>query len=183
MASLVKSKERVSEHGEVFTPSHIVLDMIALIPDSVWSDKSHVCLEPTCGNGNFVVEIIKKKISCGLTVEEACNTTFGMDIQADNILECRHRILEVCKQYETDSVKFFNLACIVVNNFFVVKDSLSYMATGKFQSKKFFDKDPTNISNDVGLKKFFKNTNAPQILTRTEKESIIKTTTEFLKKV
>ena len=90
---LTKSKERVSEFGEVFTPEHIVLDMIKLIPDNNWCDKSFIVLEPTCGNGNFVVEVIQKKIDSGLTLYDALNTTFGMDIMHDNIQECIDRIL------------------------------------------------------------------------------------------
>ena len=120
MSDLIKSKERVSEHGEVFTPEHIVLEMIALIADSIWSDKEYICLEPTCGNGNFVVEVIKKKIACGLSIFQAVNTTFGMDIMEDNIFECRERVLRICLDYEDDSKTLFRLSCIIVNNIFQV---------------------------------------------------------------
>jgi len=47
--TLTRSKERVSQLGEVFTPKHIVEDMHKLIPDESWSDPSMIYLEPTCG--------------------------------------------------------------------------------------------------------------------------------------
>ena len=66
--------------------------MLALVPDDVWNDPTKTFLEPSCGNGNFVVAIIQKKINHGSTVEQAIRTTFGVDILLDNIMECRSRI-------------------------------------------------------------------------------------------
>ena len=179
---LIKTKERVSEHGEVFTPNHIVLEMISLIDDSTWSDKEYIALEPTCGNGNFVVEIIKKKISCGLTIYQAVNTTFGMDIQDDNIFECRVRVLKICMDYENDSKKLFELSCLIVNNFFVVNDSLSFIQDKKWEDKKFFSEDPTIKFVETGLKKHFKKPTTLQTLSTNEQLEIKNQTKIFLKK-
>jgi len=92
--TLIKSKDRVRDHGEVFTPGHIVDEMIALIPDSIWSDPERTTLEPTCGNGNFIIAIIKKKMSCGQTLMQALNNTYGIDIMPDNVLEIYERIFK-----------------------------------------------------------------------------------------
>lgn len=183
MTKLIKSKERVSENGEVFTPEHIVSEMISLIDDVIWADKEYICLEPTCGNGNFVVQIVKKKLSCGLSIFQAINTTFGMDIMEDNIFECRERLLRICLEQELDSSKLFRLSCIIVNNIFQVEDSLTYIQNKDWERKKFFDEDPIGTVADKGLNKFLKKTKDEQILSISEQEKIKKQTKSFLKKV
>jgi hypothetical protein len=140
---LTKSKERVSEFGEVFTPENIVFDMIKLIPDDKWKDPSFIVLEPTCGNGNFVVEVIQKKIDSGLSVYNALNTTFGMDIMDDNIQECICRVLNRFVFDEVPKNKYLLMTCVVVNNIFTVKDSLEYIKDGTWELKKFYKDDPT----------------------------------------
>ena len=184
MASLIKSKQRVSNHGEVFTPSRIVSEMCELFSKDDWGDPSSIFLEPTCGDGNFVVAIILKKIESGLSLFNAINTTFGMDIMSDNILECRLRIYHICKELESDQQKLNRLANVIVNNFFVVSDSLEFIQSGKFSEYKFYDYDPTTKDNvGTGLNKFFKKNNAPQIKNRKEQEKIETKAKEFLKKV
>lgn len=183
MATLIKSKERVSNHGEVFTPKYIVLEMISLIPDDIWSDKEYICLEPTCGNGNFVTEIVKKKISSGLSVFDSVNTTFGMDIMEDNIFECRKRVFDICSELILDKKELFHIACVIVNNIFVVSDSLSYIKDNQWESKKFFDYDPVKEYGDKGLNKFFKKKHESQVLSSIEQKEIKNQTNIFLKQV
>ena len=60
MEKLIKSKERVNKVGEVFTPMILVDEMIKRLPNEVWQ-KNKEFLEPSCGNGNFLVAILKKK--------------------------------------------------------------------------------------------------------------------------
>ena len=101
----IKSKERVNEFGEVFTPKHIVLDMINLIPDETKNDINSTWLEPACGTGNFLVEIVDLKLglassSTGLdeyniNVIKSISTVYGIDIQLDNVNESKHRMLEL----------------------------------------------------------------------------------------
>jgi hypothetical protein len=138
-----RSKERVSQLGEVFTPSHIVDEMHALIPDESWSDPTMIYLEPTCGNGQFVVAAVQKKMDAGLTPYEAVNTVFGMDIMRDNIAECQKRVFVLVKDKVHGKKALETIRCLIVNNIFPVKDSLTYMSTGKWTAKCFFEKDPT----------------------------------------
>ena len=56
---LIKSCERVRDLGEVFTPPKIVRDMCKLIPKDVWKKIDSTFLEPACGEGNFLIEILK----------------------------------------------------------------------------------------------------------------------------
>lgn len=86
----IKSRQRVSAHGEVFTAEREVKAMCDFIPD--WSGN---VLEPACGNGNFLVEIAKRKLESGMTPEETAKTIFGIDIMPDNIEEAKKRLLDI----------------------------------------------------------------------------------------
>lgn len=101
---LIKSKERVRDHAEVFTAEREVKAMCDLIPTI--ADRMKTVLEPACGTGNFLVEIVNRRlnaIKCAVlshgeiqeAVEEVFANLYGMDIQDDNVLECRVRMLEV----------------------------------------------------------------------------------------
>lgn len=132
---MIKSKKRVRDMGEVFTPPDIVLKMIELIPYKEWKNPSFIVLEPTCGNGNFLEGVVKKKMDCGLTFLQALNTTFGTDICPENIDEARHRLLFL-KKVRMDYRHI--AACIIHHNIFVVEDFLK--TTSSIQGKPFFRK-------------------------------------------
>lgn len=103
---LVKSEERVRDLGEVFTPSETVKEMLDSLPDEVWMvHPSPTFLEPACGDGNFLVAILGRKLdrvaedvakSClpagnnEQAVEfhllEALSSVYGVDISGENII-------------------------------------------------------------------------------------------------
>jgi len=89
--SLIKSKDRVRDVGEVFTPPELVEAMLNQFPKDAWKS-DRVWLEPTCGNGNFVIAILRRKLKKRHSLEQALNTTFGFDIMPDNVIECHKRI-------------------------------------------------------------------------------------------
>ena len=68
---LVKSKQRVAEHGEVFTPAWLVEDMINLVADEANRIESRF-LEPACGSGNFLVPILKRKLNASKAGYGSC---------------------------------------------------------------------------------------------------------------
>lgn len=107
----IKSKERVNEFGEVFTPAHIVKDMCDMVKDESYSlDKTF--LEPSCGTGNFLVELLERKLSTAeknfeaskdvsayeLDIVKAVSTLYGVDIQADNVVESQTRMRNIIKE-------------------------------------------------------------------------------------
>ena len=93
MTSLTKSKKRVKELGEVFTPPALVEEMLDKLPSENWlPDKTF--LDPTCGTGNFLVAVVERKVKEGSAPLQALRTTFGIDIMDDNVRECRERLLE-----------------------------------------------------------------------------------------
>src|ERR1700693_4641275 len=106
----VKSKQRVADHGEVFTPSWMVEAMLNLVKDETERIDSRF-LEPACGSGNFLVRVLQRKLSAvelkfGKSDFErrhyallAVMCTYGFELLADNIDECRANMLEVFAQY------------------------------------------------------------------------------------
>ncbi|MGN0598669.1 MAG: N-6 DNA methylase [Oscillospiraceae bacterium] len=94
----IKSKKRVQDYGEVFTPAHIVKDMCNLIPSDVWENISSTFLEPCCGNGNFLAEILERKLSRCENAEQgltALKSIYAIDIQQDNVEESKLRLFDI----------------------------------------------------------------------------------------
>ncbi len=102
----IKSKERVSTHGEVFTADREVNAMLDLVKQETERIESRF-LEPACGNGNFLVKILERKLLIVTTryaksrVEYelyaliAISSLYGIDIQMDNVEECRERLFQI----------------------------------------------------------------------------------------
>lgn len=91
--SLIKSKARVKELGEVFTPAVLVSEMLDKLSPDCWGRKK-TFLEPSCGTGNFLVQILERKLAAGHSPLQALSTIYGIDIMRDNIIESRKRLLQ-----------------------------------------------------------------------------------------
>jgi type I restriction-modification system DNA methylase subunit len=104
--SFVKSKQRVADHGEVFTPAWLVKAMLDLVKGETERIDSRF-LEPACGSGNFLVQILRRKLAAvelkfGKSDFEkrhyallALMCTYGIELLEDNIAECRVNMLEI----------------------------------------------------------------------------------------
>jgi hypothetical protein len=116
MISTVKSRQRIIDHGEVFTPSALVNDMLDLVAHECERIDSRF-LEPACGDGNFLAEVLRRKL---LTVDKknarnpdkwerdailAVCSLYGIDLLADNIATCRVRLLEIVSAAHTARFK------------------------------------------------------------------------------
>ncbi|MCM1437776.1 MAG: hypothetical protein NC131_01000 [Roseburia sp.] len=100
--SQIKSKKRVQKFAEVFTNEREVKAMCDLIPCEVWQNIESTFLEPACGTGNFLAEILERKLKLCESEKDglkALNSLFGIDIQEDNVKECRERLLNIYKAY------------------------------------------------------------------------------------
>ena len=151
----IRSRKNVRDKGEVFTPFAIVEKMLELIPEAAWKDPEYVFLEPTCGNGQFLVKILEKRLSVGIPLETALNTIIAMDISSENILESHQRIYEICAKElikmklskEEYSKKCIRLICIATNNIFRT-DELKALdeykqGRGVLYRLKYFYTDPS----------------------------------------
>ena len=100
MNKQVKSEYRVKNFGEVFTHEREIKAMLNLIPEDITIDMTF--LEPTCGNGNFVIEILRRKFDlCKKKIDyiRALESVYAIDLLADNVSECKQRVNELYHSY------------------------------------------------------------------------------------
>lgn len=163
--SLVKSRQRVADHGEVFTPAWMVESMLNLVKDETERIDSRF-LEPACGSGNFLVQILRRKLAAvdlkyGAAEFERRHyallglmCVYGIELLPDNIAECRANLLEVFAAHlqlaPTDDL--YRAASNVLGLNLVHGDALTmrahdgqpitfaewgYLGKGKFQRRDF----------------------------------------------
>ena len=163
--SLIKSKQRVADHGEVFTPAWMVDAMLDLVKGETERIDSRF-LESACGSGNFLVRVLQRKLAAvelmyGKSDFEklhyallALMCTYGIELLADNIAECRDKMLEVFAAYLNLEVSdaFYQAAFYVLSQNLIHGDALTmrtlgdqpitfaewgYLGKGKFQRRDF----------------------------------------------
>jgi hypothetical protein len=163
--SLVKSKQRVADHGEVFTPAWMVEAMLDLVKDETERIDSRF-LEPACGSGNFLVKILQRKLAAvevkfGKSEFEKRHyallgvmCTYGIELLADNIAECRANMLDAFAGYLglEASDELVRAAAYVLSENLVHGDALTmrtsvgqpitfaewgYLGKGKYQRRDF----------------------------------------------
>lgn len=162
---LVRSKQRVADHGEVFTPAWMVEAMLDLVHEETERIDSRF-LEPACGSGNFLVQVLRRKL---IAVELRFGRSefekrhyallglmciYGIELLDDNIAECRDNLLEIFAEYlgvdETDDL--YRAAAHVLSQNLIHGDALTmrttrdepivfaewgYLGKGKFQRRDF----------------------------------------------
>jgi hypothetical protein len=161
----VKSKQRVADHGEVFTPAWLVESMLDLVkPESERIDSRF--LEPACGSGNFLGPILRRKLAAvELKFRKsdfekrnyallALMCTYGIELLEDNVAECRANLLEILADYLNlqESDELYRAAAYVLWQNIVLGDALKlrtsddqpitfaewgYLGKGKFQRRDF----------------------------------------------
>jgi len=112
LSSQTKNEKRIKELGEVFTPKQLVEQTLEHVREQDWQNRETTFLDPACGNGNFLVEILEKKIKNGNSVLQALQTTYGVDIMSDNVRECRKRLFEVGLKYDKAPTKEWKAALL-----------------------------------------------------------------------
>lgn len=163
--TLIKSKQRVADHGEVFTPRWLVEAMLDLVKGETDRIDSRF-LEPACGSGNFLVPVLQRKLAAveakyGKSDFERRHFAllglmciYGIELLLDNIDECRANLLDVFSDYlgldETDDL--YRAAFYVLSQNLVHGDALTmravdgepirfaewgYIGRGKFQRRDF----------------------------------------------
>lgn len=163
--SLIKSKKRVADHGEVFTPGWLVDAMLDLVKGEADRIDSRF-LEPACGSGNFLIPVLQRKLAAveikfGKSDFEQRHyallglmCTYGIELLADNIAECRAIMLDVLADYlnidGTDDL--YRAAFFVLSQNLVHGDALTmraqdgqpitfaewgYLGKGRFQRRDF----------------------------------------------
>lgn len=124
----VKSKQRKKDFGEVYTAEREVKAMCDLIPKEIWENIESTFLEPTCGNGNFLVEIYRRKLQYCKDEKDgikALISIIGIDIQGDNVIESRMRLMDMYTNAFPNASEFaIRYAAEVLRNNIICGDSL-----------------------------------------------------------
>lgn len=176
---LVKSRQRVADHGEVFTPRWLVEDMLDLVQTETERIDSRV-LEPACGSGNFLVPVLERKLK---VVEARYSSNeferrhyalfalmciYGVELLGDNADECRGNLLDTFTPFLKSAEDVWRLAAQAVLAVNVVQgDALKmttsggepivfpewgYLGRGKYQRRDFrFDSLTQRAAASEGL--------------------------------
>jgi hypothetical protein len=163
--TLTKSKQRVTDHGEVFTPAWLVEAMLDLVKDETERIDSRF-LEPACGDGNFLVPVLRRKLAAvelkyGKSDFErrhfalfALMCIYGIELLTDNIKECRANLLKIFAEYLNlgPSDDFYRAAVCVLSQNLIHGDARTmrawdgspitfaewgYLWKGRFQRRDF----------------------------------------------
>ena len=121
-----RREKRKKKTAEEFTPAWLINQMLDKLSeysgDSVWQEDKTFC-DPACGNGNMLVEILRRKLQNGHNPVRAMESIYGVDIIPENIRECRLRLLKLVSQMNPNDWQdievrrgcivalFMNIAC------------------------------------------------------------------------
>ena len=109
MSGVARDELRVKATGEVFTPTPLVQEVLDQLPDTVFTDPTKTFCDPSCGDGQFLGEVLIRKMENGATFEQALSTIYGVDLMEDNVLLCRERLL--CGQEHLKHIVEHNIVC------------------------------------------------------------------------
>lgn len=141
----MRSKQRVRDYGEVFTPEWLVKEMLDMVKDEAEKVESRF-LEPGCGNGNFLVEILERKLNVvdkkynnskdeyRFHIILALSSIYGVEILFDNVEECRNRLIGVIRNhYSDEDQEFFDTVNFILERNIIWGDflALKYMENGE----------------------------------------------------
>jgi len=109
MSGVDRDRVRVKETGEVFTPTSLVQEILNGIDESAFEDPNKTFLDPACGDGQFLGEVLIRKIENGIDFETALSTIYGVDLMEDNVELCRERLL--CGREDLRHIVEKNIVC------------------------------------------------------------------------
>ncbi len=193
---LTKTKQRVADHGEVFTPPWMVEAMLNQVKEESERIDSRF-LEPACGDGNFLVQVLKRKLA---TVELKYGKSefekrhyalfglmciYGVELLPDNIAECRQNLLDIFTEYLdlTPEEELHKAAKYVLSQNLVHGDAMKmrsydgqaitfsewgYLGKGRFQKRDFRFDSLTQSSAFSAEGSLFANVGKHEIFTPTK---------------
>lgn len=109
MSGIDRDQLRIRATGEVFTPTPLVQELLEQISSSQFSDPAKTFLDNSCGDGQFLGEVLIRKMEHGSTFEQALQTIYGVDLMQDNVDLCRERLL--CGREDLRHIVEQNIVC------------------------------------------------------------------------
>ena len=109
MSGVERDRHRVRATGEVFTPTPLVQEVLDQLDPQLFVDPTKTFLDPSCGDGQFLSEVLIRKVQAGIPFETALATIYGVDLMPDNVALCRDRLL--CGQEQFRHIVECNIVC------------------------------------------------------------------------
>jgi hypothetical protein len=109
MSGIERDYLRVKATSEVFTPTLLVQEVLDQLPQNTFTDSTKTVLDPSCGDGQFLGEVLIRKMENGSTFEQALGTIYGVDLMQDNVELCRERLL--CGREDLRYIVEQNIVC------------------------------------------------------------------------
>lgn len=109
MSGVERDKLRVKATGEVFTPTPLVQETLDKLDPESFKDPSKTFIDPACGDGQFLSEVLIRKVENGIDFEQALATIYGVDLMQDNVDLCRERLL--CGREDLRHIVEKNIVC------------------------------------------------------------------------
>lgn len=142
MSGTERTQARVKATGEVFTPTGLVQQVLDRLPTEIFIDPDKTFLDNSCGDGQFLSEVLIRKVENGSTFEQALSTIYGVDLMPDNIHLCQERLL--CGQEHLRHIVEKNIVCA---------DALRYHY--RFDSSHPYDDELKELKNEEIKKQLF----------------------------
>ena len=115
MSGVERDKLRIKQTAEVFTPTPLVQEMIDKLEKedpTLFSDPTKTFLDNSCGDGQFLSEVVIRKMErSGCRLEQALSTTFGVELMEDNVVECIKRLAGPEPTIEIMDILSRNIVC------------------------------------------------------------------------
>jgi type I restriction-modification system DNA methylase subunit len=108
MSGVDRDRNRILKTQEVFTPTEKVQTLLNEYSDQ-FQDPNQKFLDPSCGDGQFLGEVLIRKMENGSTFEQALETIYGVDLMPDNVELCRERLL--CGRNDLAHIVNRNIVC------------------------------------------------------------------------
>lgn len=109
MSGVQRTQARIKATGEVFTPTSLVDEVLNKLPIDQFTDPTKTFLDNSCGDGQFLGEVLIRKMENGSTFEQALSTIYGVDLMQDNVDLCRERLL--CGRTDLAHIVKRNIVC------------------------------------------------------------------------
>lgn len=142
MSGIERDKLRIKQTAEVFTPTWLVQEILDKLEEQdleLFKNPTKTFIDPACGDGQFLSEVIIRKIEkSGCTLEQALSTTYGVELMEDNLKLCKERLAGPNPTQEILDILDKNIVCA---------DALTY-------HYRFDGTDPKTTEQELKLQKF-----------------------------
>jgi hypothetical protein len=137
MDGVMRNAVRIKATQEIFTPTDMVKNLLDGLDQKLFADVDQPFVDPTCGDGQFLGEVLIRKMENGIDFEQALLTIYGVDLMQDNVDLCRERLL--CGREDLRHIVEKNIVCA---------DALRY-------HYRFDGTDPYKTAQDLQLESLF----------------------------